>query len=111
MSDRRYLLIKERLCKLTRDEVQRILDNAELLCTDTFNFDSTKQTYCPLALGMNLHVTVQSPTDASIKAQIAKRFFPVNIIKGVEGNFYTENRKSDIINVCKEILNNELYSS
>ena len=111
MSDRRYLLIKERLCKLTRVEIQRILDNVELLCTDTLNFDVEKQTYCPLALGMNLHETVKSPTDESIKQQIAKRFFPVNIIKGVEGDFYTKNRKADIINVCKEILNDELYSS
>lgn len=111
MMDNRYITIKNRLSTLSKDEVQRILDNIDLLCLDTFNYDSDNKKYCPLALAMNLHNSVADPTDQKIKFEIGKRFTPVNVIAGVDGNFYRENRKDDIIKICNEILENELYCS
>jgi hypothetical protein len=110
MTDKRYQTIKDRLCKLTKTELQRILDNIDKMCVDTFNYDEVNHTFCPLALAMNLHQTVENPTDRSIKNEISKRFIPVNIISGIEGNFYRKNRKSDLSQIINEILSNELYS-
>ena len=59
---------------------------------------------------MNLHETISNPTDQLIKTEIEKRFIPVNVIAGVDGQFYRENRKDDIVKICKEILRHELYS-
>lgn len=105
MTDKRYQTIKDRLSKLERTEIQRIVDSVDLLCTDTFNYDAVNGTYCPLALAMNLHKTIHNPTDQLIKAEINKRFVPVNVIAGVDGSFYRHNRKEDILLICKELLN------
>lgn len=105
--DERFKIIRDRLSTLTREEIQRIVDKVDLLCLDTFNYDEGK--YCPLAVAMNLHQTVDNPTDQKIRAAIATRFTPVNVISGVEGNFYRENRKDDILKICNEILKYELY--
>lgn len=110
MIDKRYKVIKDRLLQLNKDEVQRIIDNIDLLCFDTYNYDQNNKKYCPLAIAMNLHETISNPTDIIIQNEISKRFTPVNVISGVHGNFYRENRKDDIIKICKEIINNELYS-
>ncbi len=104
MIDNRYQVIKDRLLQLSREEIQRIIDNVDILCLDTFNYDQDNKKYCPLALAMNLHNTIVNPTDSTIKSEIAKRFTPVNVISGVHGNFYRDNRKDDIIKICKEIL-------
>ncbi len=105
IADARYRIIKERLLSLSKNEIERIVDNVDALCVDTYN------KYCVLAIAMNLHELIDSPTDLLIKNEIAKRFTPVNVIKGVEGKFFRENRKDDILKVSKEILENELYSS
>lgn len=104
MIDKRYQIIKDRLQTLSRDEISRIVDNVDLLCLDTFNFDEENKKYCPLALATNLHVTIANPTDAIIKLELGKRFTPVNVISGVDGDFYRDNRKDDILKICKKIL-------
>lgn len=101
--DLRYKLIRERLSSLTKTELQKIIDNIDDVCLDEYNFDSENNKYCPLAMAMNLE-TISNPTDEKIKAEIGKRFQPVNIIKGVVGNFYTNNRKENLINLCKELI-------
>lgn len=103
--DNRYKIIKDRLQSLSKEEIQRIVDNVDLLCLDTYNFDEQEKKYCPLAIAMNLHETVLNPTNQLIKYEIGKRFTPVNIIAGVDGNFYRENRKDDIVKISTEILN------
>lgn len=104
-TDNRYKVFKERLSALTREEIQRIIDNIELVCLDTFNYDVTSGKFCPLAIGMNLHKTIDTPSDINVAFEISKRFNPVNALKGVQGQFYTTNRKEDLLNVCKEVLN------
>jgi len=103
--DQRYVLAKERLRTCTNEELQRILDNLEITCFDTFNYDVSEGKFCPIAIAMNLHKTVENPTDQLVKNEIAKRFTPTNIFKGTPGTFYTTNRREDVINLCKEILN------
>lgn len=105
MSDARYNVFKERLNALSTEEVKRIQSKIDSICFDTFNFDSETQKFCPLAIGMNLHQTVKNPTNKLIVAEIGKRFNPVNALKGVKGNFYTENRREDLITICEKVLN------
>lgn len=106
MSDKRYILARERFETCTNEEIQRVLDNIDKICWDTHNFDPETSTFCPIAIAMNLHNTVKNPTDQLVKEEIAKRFNPTNIFKGTPGTFYTSNRKEDTINLCNEILNN-----
>lgn len=100
--DNRYTLAKERLSSLTTDEINRIIDNQDKTLWDTFNYNEGK--FCPIAIAMNLHNTLDNPTDENVKIEMAKRFNPTNIFKGTKGEFYTTNRQEDIIRLCKEIL-------
>lgn len=102
--DRRYQIFKERLESLSAEEIQRIIDNIDSVCLDTFNFDSENKTYCPLAIGMNLHQTITNPTNDIIVEEISKRFTPANALKGVDGKFYTFDRRNDLLSLCHEIL-------
>lgn len=102
--DLRFVLAKERLESLTNEELQRILDNIDITCWDTYNFDEQRETYCPIAIAMNLHKIIIYPTDTLIEKEIGKRFQPSNIFKGTPGKFYTTNRKEDTINLVKQIL-------
>lgn len=101
--DTRYELAKARVKELTHEEKQRILDNIDIICFDTFNYDEEKQQYCPIAIAMNLHNTVEFPSNNIIEEEISKRFQPVNIFKGVTGSFYTNNRKEDLINLINNM--------
>lgn len=101
--DNRKQVFLDRLNSLSVQEIQRIRDNIDLICFDTFNYDAKNKTYCPLAVGLNLHKTIENPTDEVIRNEIGKRFQPPNALKGVVGEFYTSHRKRDLLEVCDEI--------
>lgn len=104
MIDLRYETIKSRLSTLSKEEIERILDNIDNVCFDELNYDSSTGKYCPLATAMSLD-KLSNPTDEKIKAEIGKRFQPVNVIKGLPGEFYRDNRKQNLIDLCKKLLN------
>lgn len=101
--DLRYETIKARLSSLSKIEIQRILDHIDDVCFDEFNYDAQNQKYCPLAIAMNLD-TLPNPTDEKVRKAISERFNPVNVIKGLEGVFYTDDRKEDLIKLCNILL-------
>ncbi len=103
--DKRLEIIEKRFSELSKEEVKRIKDNIDDVCLDEFNYDQSTGKFCPLAVAINLHETMQNPSDDKVKNELSKRFYPVNVIKGIEGEFYTKARKKDLINVCNKILN------
>lgn len=103
--DKRYQILKERLSLLSRDELLRIKKDIDKVCLDTYNYDKDTNTFCPLAVAMNLHNTVSNPTNETIIEMLSKRFDPVNAIGGVEGSFYTgQHRKEDLLQVLDELI-------
>lgn len=102
-TDERYDAIRARLESLSTGELQRIIDNQALLCTDTFNYNETTKTYCPLALAMNFQ-HLPNPTNTMITRRLAQRFQPVNVVQGKAGAFYTHNRKQDLLLLCRHII-------
>jgi hypothetical protein len=102
--DLRYIVAKHRLSQLTDEELIRIIENIDNLCYDTFNYDKKENKYCPISTAMNLHNTIQEPTNEKIREAISERFDPPNIFKGIRGNFYRENRREDLLNLVNEIL-------
>lgn len=110
MIDERYIATKERLSNLSIEQIHRITDNIDKVCFDTFNYNSEDNTYCPLAIALNLHESVLNPTDEKIQTEISKLFTPVNILKGTNGIFYTLNRRRDLINLCSEIIKEKTFS-
>lgn len=101
--DLRYKIIKERLSTLSKPEIQRILDRIDDVCFDELNYDAQNHKFCPLAVAMSLDI-LPNPTDEKVKEAISMRFNPVNVVKGLQGEFYRDNRKEDLINLCELLL-------
>jgi len=102
--DNRKQIFLDRLNTLSVQEIQRIKDNIDIICFDTLNYNAEENTFCPLAVAMNLHKSIGNPTDEKIQSEIGKRFQPVNALKGVKGTFYTSDRKKDLLEVCDEVI-------
>lgn len=106
MNDRRYIAMKDRFRALTRDELLTILVHIDdLVLFDNFNFHEGK--FCPIAVAMGCF-RQENPTQESVQQEISTRFFPVNILRGVPGDFYhgdDDSRKQDLVSLIHEILN------
>ena len=100
MKDERLQIFVERIDALSIEQIKRIKDNVNIICFDTFNYDESNKTFCPLAVALNLHETVENPTNESIGKEIGKHFIPVNALKNVKGKFYTNNRREDLLKMC-----------
>lgn len=104
-TDLRYIVAKQRLSSLTDEELQRIVENIDKnMCFDSFNYDKKENKFCPLSIGLNLHNTIENPTDEKVKLELTKRFDHPNIFKGIKGSFYRDNRRGDILELINEIL-------
>lgn len=102
--DRRYRLIRARLELLSVEQLKRIRDNADIMCLDTYNYDAENNTFCPLALALNYHRTLENPSQSLVESELSKHFQPVNILKGVPGEFYQCDRKADMLSLINELL-------
>lgn len=96
--------MKERFRSLTLREVQRIVDNIDRVCLDTYNYDAATDKYCPLAIAKNLHNRAIHPSNSSVSSELGYYFYPVNRLKGVKGTFYRRTRKADLLELCEEVI-------
>lgn len=101
-NDQRYIIMFERFSLLNENELLNILDNIDIILFDTFNYNDGK--YCPLAVAKKLHETVDNPSDELMKKLLGCFFEPVNVLKGVDGNFYRDNRKDDLVKIIAHVL-------
>ena len=106
MKDKRYQIMFERFYALNTNELLNILENVNIICFDTFNYNDGK--YCPLAVAKKFHETVENPSDDLMKKMLGCFFDPVNILKGVDGDFYRDNRKDDLVKVVANVLRKKL---
>jgi hypothetical protein len=97
----------QRLSELTTYEIRQILDDMHYVLFDTYNSHDGK--YCPLGVALGLHK--RNLTDEQAKEVLSQRFEPLNILKGVPGNFYHGDdaaRRADLTFLCNEILNERM---
>lgn len=99
--DRRFDIMKERLGELTHEELECLHEGIieGKVCYDDFNYDVRAGKFCPLAVAIGLD-KMKDPSDLKVWEELYKRFKPVNVLKGVPGNFYhgnTEERESDLL--------------
>ena len=102
MEDARYKIMFDRFSLLNVNELLTILENINIVCFDTFNYNDGK--YCPLAVAKKFHETIINPSDELMKNLLGCFFEPVNVLKGVEGNFYRNNRKDDLVKVVAHVI-------
>ncbi len=103
-SDPRRTVFIDRLSRFSKQDVQRIVDNIDSVCFDTWNYEEATEKFCPLAVALGLN-TLPRPTNDKVGELIAHAgFSPVNGLKGVPGKFYTDRRREDLLEVCAELL-------
>lgn len=117
-SDPRYIALKRGLEQLTRDEIQRILDHIDRedeVVVDHRNYDEGRDTWCPLAIGLDVPRLVSKLEIECLTDTIAKRVilrignekhddFTLNPLRGIEGQYFREQRREDLKNMCEIIL-------
>lgn len=97
ITDARFIVFCERFLKFSTEQLKRIRDNIDLVCFDTFNYDEENKKFCPVAIALNLHKTIENPTNVLVTEAMREYFNPPNALKGVKGDFYTLNRREDLL--------------
>ena len=69
---------------------------------DTYNYQDGK--FCPLAVALELDQTMQNPTHEKVFDALTNLGYKIYNTRGIVGEYYTDNRKEDLIQAVKEVL-------
>lgn len=109
MNDPRYQAIYDSLNRLNIGQLYRIKTFKPLaICLDNYNYDEEYHRFCPLAIGVGLHLLPDIKWTNYLCIGVLDRlgFAPYNL-KGVEGNFYHGNhdeRWRDLMLVVNRLI-------
>ena len=101
--------LKEGLRQLTIEQLNRVIDYPYDMVLDTFNYYEGK--YCPLAIGVGLDKTMENPTHDRVFQALADMGYKIYNTKGINGSFYTDNRKEDLIQAAREVIQEKLENN
>lgn len=104
--DPRKVGLKNGLRQLTVEQLQRVIDYPGEMVLDTYNYEDGK--FCPLAVALELDKTMKFPTHDKVFNTLTSMGYSVYNTRGIAGNFYTDNRKEDLLEAAKEVLQEKL---
>lgn len=104
--DPRKTGLKNGLRQLTAKQLQRVIDYQDEMVLDTYNYEGGK--FCPLAIGAGLDLVITNPTHESVFELLDNLGYKVYNTRGIKGEFYTTNRKEDLMIAAKEVLQEKL---
>lgn len=102
MEDPRKTGLKNGLRQLTAEEIQRVIDYPGEMVLDDCNYKDGM--FCALAIAVRLDETITDPTDGIVVDTLKSMGYSIYNTRGIKGNFYTTNRKEDLIVAAKEVL-------
>jgi hypothetical protein len=103
--DPRKIGLKNGLRQLTKDQLKTVLEFDGEMVLDTYNYHDGK--FCPLAIAVGLD-KIEDPTHEKIFNELTRLGYKVYNTRGIRGEFYTINRKEDLIVAVKEVLDENL---
>lgn len=104
--DARKIGLKNGLRQLTAIELQRVINYPEEMVLDTYNYEDGK--FCPLAIALELDKTVTEPSHEKVYDTIIELGYKIYNTRGIVGQFYTTNRKEDLLKAAQEVLEEKL---
>jgi hypothetical protein len=107
--DPRKTGLKNGLRQLTIEQLQRVMDYPNEMVLDTYNYQDGK--FCPLAIALELDKITFNPTHEKVFQILTDLGYKVYNTRGIEGEFYTDNRKEDLLEAAKEVLIEMLNST
>jgi hypothetical protein len=103
VEDARKTGLKNGLRQLTFEQLQRVIDYPGEMILDEFNYKDGK--FCPLAIGIGLdQIMTADPTHEKVFITLTEMGYKVYNTLGIAGEFYTTNRKQDLLEAAKEVL-------
>lgn len=106
MEDLRKTGLKNGLRQLTVEELKRVLNYEGEMVLDSFNYEDGK--FCPLAIALGLDQSICNPTHDVVYNELVSRGYKVYNTRGIKGDFYTSNRRADLVSAAKEVLEEKL---
>ena len=106
IEDPRKAGLKNGLRQLTIEQLQRVIDYPGEMVLDSFNYEDGK--FCPLAIGVGLDQSISYPTHNIVFDKLTEMGYKIYNTRGIEGQFYTTNRKDDLLEAAREVLQEKL---
>jgi len=104
--DPRKTGLKNGLRQLTTEQLQRVIDYPNEMVLDSYNFHNGN--FCALAIGLGLDQTMTEPTHDKVFNHLTELGYKIYNTRGIEGVFYTTNRKEDLLEAAQEVLREKL---
>lgn len=104
--DPRKTGLKNGLRQLTIEQLQRVIEHPGEMILDEYNYQDGK--FCPLAVALELDKTMKFPTHDKVFDTLTSMGYKVYNTRGIAGDFYTDNRKEDLIEAAHEVLQEKL---
>lgn len=99
--DARKERLKQGLNQLTTEQLIRLLGAKESdLCLDTYHYNESYNTRCPMAYALDLRVD----SDRRAIAEIINKGYSLCPTSGIEGEFFTKNRYEDLKILIREMI-------
>jgi hypothetical protein len=117
--DPRCRALARGLLQLSQFELAHLLDvlttTPERIVVDSYNYDPSTGSWCPLAIGLGVPDTAEAQTVASneeakqliLKVGTQRRGrFSLNPVHGISGQFFRDDRHSELAELVKYIVEN-----
>lgn len=102
MEDLRKIGLKNGLRQLTIEQLLKVINYNGEFILDTFNYCDGR--FCPLAVALDLDKKIKEPTHDKVFNTLIEMGYKVYNTRGIEGEFYTNNRLQDLLIAAKEVL-------
>ncbi len=106
MEDPRKTGLKNGLRQLEPSQLERVLNYPGEMVLDTYNYADGK--FCPLAVAVGLD-SMPEPTHEKVFGELERRGYKVYNTRGIVGEFYTTDRKADLITAAQEVLEEKTH--
>lgn len=106
VEDPRKTGLKEGLAQLTIAQLKRVIDYPEEMVLDEFNYKDG--CFCPLAIGLELDQKLINPSHDSVYNELTYLGYKVYNTRGIEGKFYTNSRKEDLLVAAREVFEEKM---
>lgn len=100
--DPRKIGLKNGLRQLTIEQLKRVINYPGEMVLDNFNYHEGK--FCPLAIGVGLDEKISNPSHEKVFSTLTEMNYKVYNTRGLIGEFYTNNRKADLLEAAQEVL-------
>lgn len=108
LEDPRKTGLKKGLHQLTSEQLERVINYSDEMVLDSLNYQDGH--FCPLAIGLKLDESIIEPTHHKVYEELIKLGYKVYNTRNIKGNFYTINRREDLLEAAREVLQEKQYA-